>query len=60
MNNNTSTELIRQAQREYLRQWRAKNKDKVRKANERYWLKKAQTMLEQQKGGAEINRCYNN
>jgi hypothetical protein len=34
-------EMIRQARREYARQWRKNNADKVRKQNERYWLKKA-------------------
>ena len=28
--------------REYLRQWRAANKDKVKKYNATYWEKKAQ------------------
>ena len=27
-------------QREYLRQWRAKNRDKVKAATRRYWEKK--------------------
>ena len=29
------------AQREYARKWRAKNKDKVRETNRRYWEKVA-------------------
>ena len=28
----------------YLREWRAKNKEKVRKYNETYWQKKAKEM----------------
>lgn len=31
----------------YLRKWRAKNKDKVKKYNETYWQKKAKEMEEQ-------------
>jgi hypothetical protein len=30
------------AQREYARKWRAKNKDKVREINRRYWERVAQ------------------
>ena len=32
---------IKKLQREYLRHWRAKNPDKVKAANRRYWEKKA-------------------
>ena len=35
-----------QARREYQRQWRAKNPDKVRANNRRYWEKKAQEYRE--------------
>ncbi len=34
----------RAAQREYMRQWRARNKDKVKAAQEIYWEKKAKKM----------------
>ena len=34
-------ELINKARRAYKKEWRKKNPDKVREANERYWLKKA-------------------
>lgn len=37
-------EQIKQAQeakRRYARKWRAKNKDRVREANLRYWAKRA-------------------
>lgn len=33
----------------YMRNWRAKNKDKVKAANERYWLRRAEREMEQQK-----------
>ena len=31
-----------QARREYYRRWRQNNKDKVRNAQERYWLRRAE------------------
>lgn len=36
-----NTEKARELQREYLKQWRAKNKDKVRRYNQDYWKRKA-------------------
>lgn len=37
-------EQIRAKNREYMRQWRAKNKDKIKANNERYILKKAESL----------------
>lgn len=37
-----NTEKARELQREYLRRWRAKNKEKVRKYNQDYWRRKAE------------------
>ena len=37
-------EEARNARNAYYRAWRAKNPDKVRKSNERYWSKKAAEM----------------
>ena len=37
---------IRKANREYKKEWRKKNPDKVKAANERYWLKKAKALQE--------------
>lgn len=34
-------EEIKKARREYKKEWRKNNPDKVKAANERYWLKKA-------------------
>lgn len=34
-------ELKREARREYQREWRKKNPDKLKAAQDRYWLKKA-------------------
>lgn len=33
--------IIREIKNEYAREWRRKNKDKVKEINDRYWLKKA-------------------
>ncbi len=44
---NISKDKAAELRREYHKQWRAKNKDKVREYNQRFWLKKA---AEQQKG----------
>lgn len=41
-------EQIRAAQREYHKQWREKNPDKVKARNARYWLKKAEQLKQQE------------
>ena len=41
MLSNTEKELAQNAKREYARKWRAENRDKVKAANERYWLRRA-------------------
>lgn len=46
----TLEELARKERIEYYRQWRAKNKDKVRESNRRYWEKRAAKRIE--KGAA--------
>jgi len=43
-------ELAREKQREYLREWRKRNPDKVKEYNKRYWRKKALEMLKENKG----------
>lgn len=35
------TKEARAAKNEYMKQWRAKNKDRVRAINQRYWEKRA-------------------
>ena len=45
--NDTALEL----RREYLRNWRAANKDKVKQYNATYWEKKAQERKKQQDTG---------
>ena len=46
---NTALEL----RREYLRKWRAANKEKVRQYNATYWEKKAQERKNQQNTGKD-------
>ena len=41
----------REAQRQYQREWRAKNPDKVREKNRRYWEKKGREFLENLRNG---------
>jgi len=46
-------ELIRKAQAEYRKQWRRNNPEKTKAHQERYWLKKAQQLKEQQEVKAD-------
>ena len=39
---------IREERNSYQRQWRAKNKDKVRAINARYWAKRARQKIEKE------------
>lgn len=39
------SENAKLARREYMRQWRARNKDKVKVHQERYWENKAKELL---------------
>ncbi|KAJ52198.1 hypothetical protein BD780_003788 [Clostridium tetanomorphum] len=39
----------KEARNKYMREWRVKNKDKVKEAQERYWRKKAQAKLKEVK-----------
>ncbi len=53
MNEVKAIDAAAKARREYFRQWRSNNKDKVKEYNKRYWEKKA---LERQKEqGAAVN-----
>ena len=46
MNACETAAAAREAKREYQRQWRARNPDKVRAANQRYWDKKGREFLQ--------------
>lgn len=54
--NEKVSDAARMAQREYARQWRRKNPEKVRESNRRYWERKAQQM---QKSGGDNNAKAN-
>lgn len=43
-------DLVREERRRYAKEWRAKNPDKVRASNQRYWLRKAQARLNLENG----------
>lgn len=42
-------EIARQLRNQKAKEWRAKNKDKVKEINKRYWLNKAKKELEKRK-----------
>ena len=50
---NELQEKAKELRREYYREWRRKNKDKVRQHQENYWKKKAKKELEQGGGNDE-------
>lgn len=41
----TIQELVKEERRLYAKEWRAKNPDKVREANRRYWEKRVQQRI---------------
>ncbi len=46
-------ELARELRLNYFKEWRSKNKERVKASNERYWGKKALERLKRE--GSEIN-----
>lgn len=57
MDNETElNEIVAEIRREKARIWRKNNKDKVKEINRRYWLKKAQKILDERKNNTkEVN-----
>lgn len=57
MGNETElNEIVAEIRREQARIWRKNNKDKVKEINKRYWLKKAQKILDERKNNTkEVN-----
>lgn len=49
-------QLAREERNAYFRAWRAKNKDKVKAINNRYWEKKAQAKLNEKAEDSENDR----
>lgn len=46
----TLEERAAEERREYYRQWRAKNKDKVKEKNRRYWERRASKKAQVERG----------
>ena len=40
-------ELAKEERRLYYQKWRAENKDKIRKQNSEYWIRKAEKVLKE-------------
>lgn len=57
------TEAAKEARREYIRQWRKRNPDKMRRYAEAHWERKAQqtkeTTTEETRGTDAKNDCRN-
>ena len=47
MESNTLSETAAEVRKKYFRDWRAKNKDKVKKHNQNYWERKAAELTNQ-------------
>lgn len=48
---NNIEEIARQLRNQKAKEWRDKNKDKVKEINKRYWINKAKKKLEKRKEG---------
>lgn len=53
---NELNDKARAARNAYAREWRAKNPEKVRAANKRYWMRRAETAKTEEKNKDE-RRC---
>ena len=51
------TDKARLERNRYAREWRAKNKDKVREANRRYWEKKASEASQEAAQERKVQSC---
>ena len=54
------SEEARNARNAYYRAWQAKNPEKVRESNERYWAKKAAEIAAEEKEGVENEQMAEN
>lgn len=49
MNENKNLEeLAKEMRRAYYKKWRDNNKDKVKKQNEKYWMRRAMKLLQEE------------
>ena len=46
-------ELARKERNEYFKNWRANNKENVKRHNQNYWIRKAEKKLQEQKKAGE-------
>ena len=49
-------ELIAEERKAYFKEWRAKNKDKVKKHIENYWRKRAEKLKESEENGSNSSK----
>ncbi len=56
LNNNEKSveEIAREERRAYFREWRANNKDKVKKHNATYWEKRAKRIIAEREAKNEV------
>ena len=47
-------EVIAKERRQYFKEWRERNKDKVKQHNQNYWLKRAEKRQAEQAGGVAV------
>ena len=50
------TEEAKQAKRDYMREWRKRNKDRVANTQARYWQRKADQAKAAKEGEADVSR----
>lgn len=48
-------ELVREERRRYAREWRAKNPEKVKAANQRYWERRARERVSTEDKRQEVS-----
>ena len=49
------SEAARKELNDYMKNWRAANKDKIRESNQRYWERKALQRLKEQENNGKID-----
>ena len=44
-----TNDIVRALKRQYMKEWRSKNKDKIRAYNQKYWERKAKALSDEEK-----------
>ncbi len=57
MSNQNLEELAAEVKKNYYKDWRAKNKDRIKQTNADYWKRRAQKLAEER---AAAESCVNN